>query len=78
LFTIYSKLGSFSAKDRADAISAQNKTLSDHYNFKAIPVPPKLKQQSLVYGERHMSISENDVLWEQLTKVELSKIKTYL
>lgn len=76
LFTIYSKLGSFSAKDRADAISTRIKTLSDHYSFKAdsLKITEAETTVDLVYGESIiMSVSENDALWNNSTKSVLAK-----
>lgn len=76
LFKVYSKLGSFSAKDRADAISLRLKNLSDHYSFKAdsLKITESETTVDLVYGESIiMSISENDALWNNSTKAELAK-----
>jgi small-conductance mechanosensitive channel len=76
LFTIYSKLGSFSAKDRADAISARIKNISDNYSFKgdSLIITEAETTVDLVYGESIiMSVSENDALWNNSTKLELSK-----
>jgi small-conductance mechanosensitive channel len=76
LFKVYSKLGSFSAKDRADAITIRIENLSDNYNFKAdsLKVAESETTVDLVYGESIiMSISENDALWNNSTKEELAK-----
>ncbi|MGO4817774.1 mechanosensitive ion channel domain-containing protein [Flavobacterium sp. W22_SRS_FP1] len=76
LFKVYSKLGSFSAKDRADAISIRVENLSDNYSFKAdsLKVAESETTVDLVYGESIiMSISENDALWNNSTKEELAK-----
>ncbi|MFQ3173345.1 MAG: small-conductance mechanosensitive channel [Flavobacterium sp.] len=75
LFKVYSKLGSFSAKDRADAISIRIENLSDSYIFKgdSLKINESETTFDLVYGESIiMSISENDALWNNLTKEELA------
>ncbi len=76
LFVIYSKFGSFSPKDRAEAISARIKKLSKNHEF----TPEKLLLDNaestvdIILGESIiMSISENDALWNNTTKGELAK-----
>jgi small-conductance mechanosensitive channel len=76
LFTVYTKLGSFSAKDRADAITIRIKNLSDQLGFKAdsIKISEAETTFDLVNGESIiMSVSENDALWNSTTKQELAK-----
>lgn len=76
LFNVYSKLGSFSAKDRADAISIRIKKLSDYYSFKAdsLKITESETTVDLVYGENIIiSVSENDALWNNSTKEALAK-----
>jgi small-conductance mechanosensitive channel len=76
LFKVYSKLGSFSAKDRADVISIRIENLSDHYSFKSdsLKIAESETTVDLVYGESIiMSISENDALWNNSTKAALAK-----
>lgn len=76
LFNVYSKLGSFSAKDRADAISTRIKKLSDYYSFKAdsLKITESETTVDLVYGENIIiSVSENDALWNNSTKEALAK-----
>lgn len=75
IFTIYSKLGSFSAHDRAVAITSRIKKLGDIYHFK--PDSLKITQAEttvdLVFGESIiLSISENDAFWNNTTKSELA------
>lgn len=76
LFLIYSKLGSFSAKDRADAISKRVNNLTDNFRFsvdslKLIEVESTV---DIVFGETIiMSVSENDALWNNATKAELAE-----
>jgi len=76
LFVIYTKSGSFSAKDRADAISNRIHHLADNFRYK--PDTLKLVDAEgivdIFYGETIiMSISENDALWNNATKSELAK-----
>ncbi|CAM3041056.1 mechanosensitive ion channel family protein [Flavobacterium frigoris] len=76
LFHIYSKLGSFSAKDRADAISVRITNLADQYGFNADSIKTVETETSLdlVNGESIiMSITENDALWNNTTKQTLAK-----
>ena len=75
LFLIYAKLGSFSAKDRALAISERIYNLGKNYDF----IPDSLivfEGESLTdiqYGETIiMSVSENDELWNNSSKSELA------
>ncbi len=75
LFMIYNKLGSFSAKDRADAITGRVNALAADFNFK--PDSLKLSQaettMDLVFGESIItSVSENDALWNNGTKREVA------
>ncbi|MBE0392294.1 mechanosensitive ion channel family protein [Flavobacterium sp. PL002] len=75
LFTIYSKLGSFSAKDRADAISSRIKKLGNDYGFKSdsLKVIEAETTEDLMYKESIViSISENDILWNNTTKKDLA------
>jgi small-conductance mechanosensitive channel len=76
LFTVYTKLGSFSAKDRADAISGRIKNLADQleFNVDSIKIAEAETTFDLVNGESIiMSISENDALWNNTTKQELAQ-----
>ena len=76
LFLIYNKSGSFSAQERASAISLRINKLADKLGFK--PDSLKLIQSEtsadIVLGDNTiMSISENDALWNNSTKEELAK-----
>lgn len=76
LFFIYSKLGSFSAQDRAEAISTRIKKLADSYHFKpdSLKISETETTIDLVFGETTiMSISENDAIWNNANKFELAK-----
>jgi len=67
LFTVYNKLGSLSANDRAESITNRVKKLADDYFFKpdSLQIIPAETTVDIVYGETIiMSISENDALWQ--------------
>ncbi len=71
LFIIYNKTGSFTAAERAKAISERVYSLSDVFNF----MPDSLKlidaetSVDLFYGDKIiMSVTENDALWNNSTK----------
>ncbi|MEP7229917.1 MAG: mechanosensitive ion channel domain-containing protein [Ginsengibacter sp.] len=75
LFLIYNKLGSFSAKDRADAITSRVYALAADLRF--TPDSLKLSEaettEDLVFGETIItSVSENDALWNNDTKREVA------
>ncbi len=76
LFSLYSKLGSFSPKERAAVISDRIKKLPDNFDFG----PNSLKTEEvetsidIVLGERIiMSVTETDALWNDQTKTELAE-----
>ena len=76
LLYIYSNLGSFSAQERAEAITQRIKKLSSNFHF--IPDSLKIVEAEttidLVFGETIiMSISENDYIWNNSTKLEFAK-----
>ncbi len=73
LFLVYNKLGSFSAQDRAEAISNRIRILGKNIFFK--PDSLKLSETEnsvdIVFGETIItSVSENDALWNNDTKYE--------
>jgi small-conductance mechanosensitive channel len=66
LFTLYSRLGSFSAKDRAIAVSERIHTLAGNYKYKAdsLKICPSESTTDLTFGDNIIvSVSENDALW---------------
>ena len=76
LFNIYSKLGSFSAAERAQAITRRIEELGDNILFE----PDSLKTSNneatadLVYHDRIIvSVSENDAIWNNTSKELLAK-----
>ena len=77
LFSIYTKLGSFSAKDRAEAISARIISLSEKIGFTSdsLKIVPSESTADVVYGELILvSVSESDALWNQASKEELAAV----
>ncbi|MBL7994092.1 mechanosensitive ion channel family protein, partial [bacterium] len=75
LFTIFSKLGSFSAKDRAAAISGRIKTLEKSYGSTAdsLEIIEAETTVDIVFGETIvMSVSESDAIWNNTSKSELA------
>lgn len=77
LFFIYTKLGSFNIRKRADAISERIKELAGQYRFKADSLKIVRSDQTadLSYGDYIvMSINENDALWMNSSVEELAEI----
>lgn len=75
LFLIYSKLGSFSAHDRADAIATRVKKMAENIEFKlnSIKIIEAKTTIDLFFGETIiMSISESDAIWNNSTKLDLA------
>jgi small-conductance mechanosensitive channel len=75
LFLIYNKLGSFSAKDRANAISDRISQIKSDFSFK--PDSLKLSESEssfdIVYnGKIIVSVTENDALWQSTNRKELA------
>lgn len=76
LFLIYSKLGSFSANDRASAIEKRIKALTNNFNFKtdSLIISDAETTVDIIFGETIiMSISENDAIWNNTSKSVLAK-----
>jgi small-conductance mechanosensitive channel len=76
LFPIYAKIASFSAKDRAEAITARIRVLGDNYAFTAdsLKIIPSESSLDITFGETTiMSVTEDDAIWNDLTKHELAK-----
>lgn len=76
LFLIYSKLGSFTAHDRALAITERISKLKDDYSFsdRTLTVVESESTFDVVNGETIvMSISENDAIWNKTTIKELAE-----
>jgi small-conductance mechanosensitive channel len=76
LFLIYSKLGSFSAADRANAITERIQNLSDDYNFNKSTLILEESETTIDIIKEDktiLSISENDALWNDTSKEILAK-----
>ncbi len=76
LFTLYSKLGSFSAHDRAKAISERIHILGDNYSFvsDSIKIVDAETTTDIITGESIiMSVCENDALWNSTSQHELAQ-----
>jgi small-conductance mechanosensitive channel len=76
LFTIFSGLGSFSARERADVISARVKRIAGGYRYKkdTLSLTETESTVDISYGETIiMSVSESDALWGNGTKTEVAQ-----
>lgn len=76
LFNIYSSIGSFSAKERAEATAERIRNLADNYAFSADSLKVQEIENTLCicYGDKTISsISENDALWQNTTKDSLAQ-----
>ncbi len=76
LFLIHTKLGSFSGKERAEAITRRIKKLPDDIGFSAdsIMIMGSEATFDVVYGDVILtSVSENDALWNNATNYELAQ-----
>jgi small-conductance mechanosensitive channel len=76
LFRIYAKIGSFSPKERAAAITGRIKVLGDNYAFSAdsLKILPSENALDIVFGETTiLSVTEDDALWTDISKHELAK-----
>jgi small-conductance mechanosensitive channel len=75
LFTVYSNLGSFSAKERASAVSVRLKKIAQIRNFAAdsLKQTAEYNNLNLVYADVIvMSISEDDALWANVNKESIA------
>ncbi|RDK85530.1 mechanosensitive ion channel domain-containing protein [Marinirhabdus gelatinilytica] len=75
LFNIYTKLGSFSAKERADAVTRRINKLPENLAFTtdSLLINTAENASDIVYGEHIiMSVSQNDALWENTTTEALA------
>lgn len=76
LFLVYNRLGSFSAKERADAVTNRLTTLEGDYNFnpKSLKVITAETTTDIVSGETILlSVSENDAIWNDTTAIGLAE-----
>src|SRR5690554_171803 len=75
LFLLYSKLGSFSPKDRAEALIEKLEKLGDEFNFDntSLVVEHAETTYDIVFGPYIlMSITENDALWNDTSQEQLA------
>lgn len=76
LFLLYSKLGSFSPKERAEAINKRIDRLPDNFNFdeNSLKLANSETEMDIVFEEiTVMSVTENDAIWNNTTKKELAE-----
>ncbi len=76
LFLLYSKLGSFSPKDRADALNNRIEKLGSNINFNenSLKIEKAETSNDIIMDESIiMSVTENDGLWNDSTREALSK-----
>jgi small-conductance mechanosensitive channel len=76
LFVLYSKLGSFSPKDRAEVINRRIDKLTDNLNFDetSLEIQKSENELDIVFGDQTiMTVIENDALWNDTTKDALAK-----
>jgi small-conductance mechanosensitive channel len=75
LFTVYSRLGSFSPKERAKAVSERIQSLAGLRDFSidSLVVESEYNILNLVYSDQIVtSISEEDALWSKMNATDLS------
>jgi small-conductance mechanosensitive channel len=76
LFCIFTRQGSFTPKDRAEAIAARISKLADDYGFRvdSLKVLPS-EQTSDIYYKNNLllAVSEQDALWQNTTKNQLAE-----
>lgn len=75
LFYIYTRQGSFTAKDRAEAVSSRIRKLSGEYAFHAdsLKLSPTEQTTDIVYRDKLIiSISEQDALWADMNSNQLA------
>ncbi len=76
LFSVFNKVGSLTAKERAEVISQKINNIADDYSFKSesLQLVEAETTIDIVYGEIIiMSISENDALWQNTSKQDLAR-----
>jgi small-conductance mechanosensitive channel len=75
LFFIYARLGSFSPRERATAVTLRIRNLADDYFFAvdSLKQSPAEQTTDIAYGENIItSISDNDALWMNTSRQELA------
>jgi len=75
LFFIFTRQGSFTPKDRAEAIAKRIAGLSDDYTFKtdSLKMVGSEQTEDIFYKNNLLvSVSDQDALWQNTTKIELA------
>lgn len=75
LFVVYSRLGSFSAKERADAITNRIGRLGENFGYTAdsLRIARNETSTDVIYGENIITtVTENDALWNNTTADSLA------
>jgi small-conductance mechanosensitive channel len=76
LFFVYAKMGSFSPKERAEALSKRLRNLSGDYFFNgdSLKIIPADVTTDIVYKEDVIkSVSEMDAIWENISRESLAE-----
>jgi small-conductance mechanosensitive channel len=76
LFFVYARLGSLSAKARADVVSVRIKNLADDYSFDtdSLKVVPSDLSTDIVYNENVIkSVTDMDAIWENSDQENLAR-----
>ncbi len=76
LFLIYSKQGSFTAGERADAVVSRIRKLHDDYQFSpdSLQIIPSENTTDVVYkGDLIIAVSEQDGLWMNESREQLAQ-----
>jgi small-conductance mechanosensitive channel len=75
LFYVYNRQGSFTAQERADAISSRINKLSGDYAFRldSLKLAPSEETMDILYKNNLLiSVSDRDALWQNTTRQELA------
>lgn len=75
LFYIFTRQGSFTAGDRAEAISSRINKLSDHYHFNpdSLKIVPAEQTTDIVFRDQLLiSVSGQDALWQNTDREKLA------
>jgi len=75
LFLIYSRSGGFSAHERANAITDRISQIKNDFGFKpdSIKIEETESSVDILYNDKILtSVTENDALWQNTTKLELA------
>lgn len=76
LFSLFTRQGSFTAKERAEIISTRIAKLADHFGFKADSLKLTASEQTtdIVFKDQLLiSISDQDALWQNTGRKQLAE-----